>query len=216
MNIRDLRKALGDTQSEFSERYQIPFRTIQNWEADIRKPPKYIEILLEERVKADLVNRRAIRLPKYDSRKKDLPNRKDYIGAISWLKDVRDMLGPEIVFALDESLMCQGLFGGRSDESIIWIYGNEKAIQFNGVVIVGNQISSCCVEEKDSLKFTDFNRTLCDAFANEALLDMQGITEAVSRIYYTNGESLSGVSVAPEYQDRFDALIKDAIDYYES
>ena len=126
------------------------------------------------------------------------------------------MLGPEIVFALDESLMCQGLFGGRSDESIIWIYGNEEAIQFNGVVIVGNQISSCCVEEKDSLKFTDFNRTLCDAFANEALLDMQGITEAVSRIYYTNGESLSGVSVAPEYQDRFDALIKAAIDYYES
>ena len=216
MYLRDLRRILGDTQSEFSERYHIPFRTIQNWEAGIRKPPKYIEFLLEERVKTDLVNRRTARLPEYDSRKKSLPNRKNYIGSISWLKDVRDVLGPDIVFALDEALMCQGLFGGRSDEYVIWIYGNENATQFNGVCLLGNQISSYCIEEKEGLRFTNFSRTLSDAFANETLLDMQGITEAVSRFYYTNGESLSGVSVAPEYQDRFDALIRDAIDYYES
>ena len=40
LNIRDMRKQLGDTQSEFAERYNIPFRTVQNWETGMRKPPE--------------------------------------------------------------------------------------------------------------------------------------------------------------------------------
>jgi len=36
MDIRELRKQLGDTQHEFAERYNIPFRTVQNWEAGVR------------------------------------------------------------------------------------------------------------------------------------------------------------------------------------
>ena len=30
MNIREMRTLLGDTQSEFAARYNIPFRTVQN------------------------------------------------------------------------------------------------------------------------------------------------------------------------------------------
>lgn len=67
MIIRDLRKSLGDTQSEFSDRYRIPFRTIQNWESGINSPPAYLENMLRRQVKADLVNRRQYKLP--DARK---------------------------------------------------------------------------------------------------------------------------------------------------
>ena len=42
MTIREMRVELGDTQSEFADRYHIPFRTIQNWETGVRKPPEYI------------------------------------------------------------------------------------------------------------------------------------------------------------------------------
>ena len=42
MTIREIRNRLGDTQREFAARYHIPFRTIQNWEAGIRKPPEYV------------------------------------------------------------------------------------------------------------------------------------------------------------------------------
>ena len=42
MNIREMRAQLGDTQSEFSARYHIPFRTVQNWETGMRKPPDYV------------------------------------------------------------------------------------------------------------------------------------------------------------------------------
>ncbi|MBR6050385.1 MAG: hypothetical protein IKP68_04170 [Clostridia bacterium] len=45
---------------------------------------------------------------------------------------------------------------------------------------------------------------------------MQGITEAVSRYYYSNNESFSGLSVAPKYQERFERLANEAIEYYRN
>ena len=214
MSIREMRARLGDTQSEFAVRYNIPFRTIQNWETGVRKPPEYIVDLLEQRIKKDLINRKTVTLPEYDPQKRDLPKRRDFIGAISWLKAVRDCIGEPIVFALDEALMCQGSFGGRSDEYIIWVYGDDSLTRFNGVVVLGNHISSHNVKNRNGLLYTDFNRTVTDAFANESILDMQGITEAVSRYYYTNGESFDGIFVAPEYQEKFEHLASEAIDYY--
>jgi hypothetical protein len=55
---------------------------------------------------------------------------------------------------------------------------------------------------------------LHDALSNEPILDMQGITEAISRYYYSHNESFDGLFIAPEFQDRFEELAADAIDYY--
>lgn len=216
MNIREMRTRLGDTQSEFATRYNIPFRTIQNWENGVRKPPEYIINLLETRIQADLINRKTTVLPMYNPQKTNLPKRSDYVGAITWLKAVRDCLGENIVFALDEALMCQGNFSGRSEEFIVWLYADDSVSRFNGVVVLGNQISPHSVKEKNGLRFTNFNRTIADALANEAILDMQGITEAISKYYYRNGESFEGIFVAPEYQHKFDRLADEAIDYYRN
>jgi len=216
VNIREMRASLGDTQSEFAARYNIPFRTVQNWEAGVRKPPEYIVSLLEDRVRADLANRKAISLPKYSPQKRDLPKRRDYVGAIAWLKAVRESLGQNVVFALDEALMCQGYFGGRSDEYIVWVYGDDSLTRFNGVVVLGNQISPYCVKERNGLLYTDFNRTIADALANESILDMQGITEAISKYYFRNQESFDGIAIAPEHQERFTQLVDEAMGYYVS
>ena len=216
MDIREMRAELGDTQSEFADRYHIPFRTIQNWETGVRKPPEYIMSLLERQVKEDLVNRRTAVLPKYDPKKVDLPRRENYIGSLSWLKAVRDCIGEDVVFALDQALMCQGLFGGRNNEYIVWVYGGESLDRFNGVAVLGRKVSPFCVLEKNGLKFTDLDRTISDALANEPILDMQGITEAVSRYYFSKGESFEGLSVTPEYQDAFERLAQDAKSYYDS
>ena len=216
MNVSEMRANLGVTQSEFAARYNIPLRTVQNWEAGVRQPPEYMASLLEDRIRTDLVNRRTVSLPKYSPRKKDLPKRSDYVGAMSWLQAVRACIGENIVFALDEALMCQGGFGGHSDEFIVWVYGNDSVSRFNGVVVLGNQISSYNVEEKNGLRYTNFNRTIADALANESILDMQGITEAISKYYYRNGNSFEGIFVAPEYQERFERLADEAIEYYEN
>ena len=216
MNIRELRTQLGDTQSEFAARYNIPFRTVQNWETGTRKPPEYITRLLESRIMTDLVNRKTAALPKYDPQKPNLPKRRDFVGAISWLKAVRSCLGNSVIFALDEALMCQGNFGGRSDEYLVWVYGDDAVSRYNGVVVLGNHVSPYSLREKDGILYTDLSRTISDAFANEDILDMQGITEAVSRYYYRNGNSFDDLSVAPEYQERFEKLAKEAIDYYSN
>ena len=214
MEVRELRRQLGATQSEFARRYNIPFRTVQNWETGIRKPPAYILELLEQRIREDLVNRRTVSLPSYDASKKSLPKRRDYLGSLTWLKAVSDCIGNNVVFALDEALMCHGYFGGRSDEYIIWAYADDTVTEYNGVVLLGNHISPYNVMEKSGIRFTDLNRTLSDAFANEAILDMQGTTEALSKYYYTHQESFEGLSVAPEYQAQFDVLANEAIEYY--
>jgi transcriptional regulator with XRE-family HTH domain len=216
MEIREMRMELGATQGEFADRYHIPFRTIQNWENGVRKPPAYIISLLEHQVKGDLINRKTSVLPKYDPKKMNLPKRENYIGALAWLKAVRDCIGEDIVFALDEALMCQGSFGGRSNEYIVWLYGDASLERFNGVAVLGRRVSPFSVLEKNGLKFTDLNRTISDALANESILDMQGITEAVSRYYFSNGESFEGLSVAPEYQEAFERLAREAQSYYYS
>lgn len=216
MTIREMRVELGDTQSEFADRYHIPFRTIQNWETGVRKPPEYIVRLLERQVKEDLVNRRTSALPKYDPKKVNLPRRENYIGSLSWLRAVQDCIGKDVVFALDQALMCQGSFGGRNNEYIVWVYGDESLDRYNGVAVLGRKISPFCVLEKNGLRFTDLNRTISDALANESILDMQGITEAVSRYYFSNGESFEGLAVTPEYQEAFERLAQDAKSYYNS
>lgn len=216
MNIHEMRASLGDTQSEFAERYNIPFRTIQNWETGVRRPPQYIMHLLESRVRSDLVNRKTVKLPTYDPRKADLPARSDFVGAMSWLKAVHNHVGGQIVFALDEALMCQGSFLGRNDEYIVWAYGDDSLSSFNGTVLLGNRISPYCVKERNGLMFTDFNRTLCDSLDNENILDMQGITEALSNYYFEHGDSFDGLVVPPGLSDRFESLANDAIDYYSN
>ena len=36
------------------------------------------------------------------------------------------------------------------------------------------------------------------------------------KYYFTNGESFHGLYVAPEYQERFDLLANEAMEYYDS
>ena len=211
-----MRNSLGDTQAEFARRYQIPFRTVQNWENGVRVPPEYVMNLLENRVKMDLINRKTSVLPVYDSKKQNLPRRSDFVGSLGWLQAVADKIQEPVVFALDEALMCQGNFEGRSDEFIVWVYGADSLSRFNGVAVLGNKIDPINVQEKKGLRFTDFNRTLTDALANESILDMQGITEALSRYYYKNDNSFHGLYLAPEYQEAFKRLTDVAKDYYNS
>ena len=98
----------------------------------------------------------------------------------------------------------------------MWGYGDDSVSRFNGVVLLGNRVNSYNVKERDGLMHTDFNRTIADAIANESILDMQGIVEALSRYYYRNGESFEGIFVVPEYQEKFEKLADEAISYYEN
>lgn len=215
MSIKDLRTKLGDTQAEFSKRYNIPFRTIQNWEAGINTPPAYVEDMLKEKVNADLINRRQCHLPEWKNAKEVLPKSTEFRTGVEWLLAVKEVLGEDVVFALDSALLCDGSYLGRTNEWIVWIYGPAKLMKYKGVCVIGDNINPFDVEEKNGLKYTCFNRTINDAMANERILDMQGITEALSRYYFSNNETFEGLHPNPEYTDLFNKIAEDAAEYYD-
>ena len=57
--VKELREKMGMNRREFSEYYGIPYRTVQDWEAEKREQPDYLLRLLkyqaeiESRVKKD-------------------------------------------------------------------------------------------------------------------------------------------------------------------
>lgn len=53
MEIREMRAMLGESQQKFGDRYDIPLRTIQQWESGERKCPVYVAKLLERAVLED-------------------------------------------------------------------------------------------------------------------------------------------------------------------
>lgn len=53
MEIKEMRELLGINRAEFSRRYGIPLRTLEDWESDKRTPPPYVINLLERIIKED-------------------------------------------------------------------------------------------------------------------------------------------------------------------
>lgn len=50
MTIKEARIAAGLTQKQMSDLFSIPLRTIESWEAEVRKPPEYVERLIVEKL----------------------------------------------------------------------------------------------------------------------------------------------------------------------
>lgn len=53
MTTKEMREHLNVSRAEFSRRYNIPIRTLEDWESEKRTPPEYVIQLLERAVKED-------------------------------------------------------------------------------------------------------------------------------------------------------------------
>lgn len=53
MKITEIRAITGLNKTDFAKKYNIPFRTVQNWELGTRECPEYVLELLERVVKED-------------------------------------------------------------------------------------------------------------------------------------------------------------------
>ena len=61
MNIKELRLSTGMTIQEFSDYFNIPRRTIENWEGGQRKPPVYVVELIKYKIEKEEVTMKAKR-----------------------------------------------------------------------------------------------------------------------------------------------------------
>ena len=59
--VKELREKMGMNRREFSEYYGIPYRTVQDWEAEKRELPDYLLRLLKYR--AETVSYTHLTLP---------------------------------------------------------------------------------------------------------------------------------------------------------
>lgn len=53
MTFKELRKASGMTQKAFADYFNIPKRTIENWEQGVNEVPKYLIELIEYKLKKE-------------------------------------------------------------------------------------------------------------------------------------------------------------------
>lgn len=53
MNTKEIRAILGVSRAEFSRRYGIPIRTLEDWDAEKHEPPEWVLRLLERVVRED-------------------------------------------------------------------------------------------------------------------------------------------------------------------
>lgn len=53
MTVSEMREYLNVSRAEFSRRYNIPVRTLEDWESEKRTPPEYVMSLLERAVLED-------------------------------------------------------------------------------------------------------------------------------------------------------------------
>jgi len=52
---KEIRDLLGISRAEFSRKYGIPIRTLENWDSGTRKAPEWILVLLERIAKEDKI-----------------------------------------------------------------------------------------------------------------------------------------------------------------
>ena len=50
--LKEARSRSGLTQQQMADQFEIPKRTIENWEAGSRKPPVYVEKLIIEKLES--------------------------------------------------------------------------------------------------------------------------------------------------------------------
>lgn len=51
--VKELREKMGMNRREFSDYYGIPYRTVQDWEAEKRKLPEYLLRLMKYRAEVE-------------------------------------------------------------------------------------------------------------------------------------------------------------------
>lgn len=50
MDFKQFRKSTGLTQKAFADKFNVPKRTVENWDEGISKPPKYALDLFKYRI----------------------------------------------------------------------------------------------------------------------------------------------------------------------
>lgn len=64
MSIKELRNQINMTQKEFGDYFNIPVRTLQNWEGGQRRPPEYVVELIKYKIEKEKLGMKTLNILK--------------------------------------------------------------------------------------------------------------------------------------------------------
>lgn len=91
MTIKEIRSKANMTQKEFAEYFNIPYRTIQNWETGHRNPPEYVVELIKYKAEKERLG--MLKLVLRDEGKKETLMEGTLEEVVKYLKDNYSMFG---------------------------------------------------------------------------------------------------------------------------
>ncbi len=74
MRIKELRESTGMNRKQFCEYFQIPYRTVTEWELDHRHAPEYVLRLLQYYIEKEGLNQQSLHRDRTEER--DIANEK--------------------------------------------------------------------------------------------------------------------------------------------
>ncbi len=123
--IGELRAKLGLSRQKFGDRYNIPMRTITNWELGITEPPKYVVDMLAKIVGLESLSLNTYVFTEY-RRNAKMGSRKmfaDEVEAIEYAEDTWNRLSPadQNTYLNDDAIF---------EVSFMGVEWNEDAMEF--------------------------------------------------------------------------------------
>lgn len=137
----------------------------------------------------------------------------DFLTNREWLSDA--VRGKNLILRKISALEYMQLFVGYFSEQNIEVYSLEKGEYDN--------INYCIVDSFKGIDYIQDKDTLCCSISqtvNDILDDFDNadetaLVEALSKYYYSHGESFEGISVKPGNIKQFETLKDWAVNYYE-
>jgi len=135
-----------------------------------------------------------------------------YVSLKSWYRDMLE--NKNVILRCRSALEYLEYFNGYLHDNEVELYSVEP-VSADGIKVV-------IVDSFDNINHINDGYILCSTFeqaVSDMLIDFdntdeQALLEALSRYYYENNRSFSGLSISPSLQDRFLEVQSWAIDYH--
>jgi hypothetical protein len=135
-----------------------------------------------------------------------------YTSTREWFSSA--LRGKDVVFCHTSALELLGQFPGYANETQIDVYSKAREPYENINCYVVDGFDGLDTVNIAGLRCTSLNQTVNDMLRDYDVIDEQSLVQALAGYYYENGKSFGGLSIAPQYAEKFDAIRDWAVEFY--
>ena len=123
--------------------------------------------------------------------------------------------GKDLILRHTSALEFLELFSGYLTYSKIDVYAKSPGEYENVNYHIVDSFDGIDTIRIGDVLCTSVNQTINDMLADFDSIDEQSLAEGLSRYYFNNGESFSGLAIRPENREQFEFMKDWAVTYYD-